>query len=185
MMGRRATVATLVFLLAACADFGPPADASRCFELAEIARFGDAEVVANGLDQRTIEAGAGVLGNIRGFTTDPPPIEEEVGPQQIRATPSQYRASAIAVLGDSLVLQAMLGFPDPVDWDNPPERGSETYSLVVLDRFGEHVDTVELPAGVDPSRLHMDHETGRIFMTASDPFPQVLAMELVACQRSG
>lgn len=354
-MRRRATTATLVFLLAGCADVWPAVDEIRCFELVESTRFGDAEVVADGLDQRTINAGAGVLGNIRGFTRAPdgslwvldrswqkivvfgpdgtfervvlggggqgpgefvipqdlasgpfgvsaldydlrrftffdwsgellrvvttpesrsfrhliqgdtmwvvpfhsggartgpfviqrrmngewiedgpsldpvdqpygigygitqtedgrilvstarpgvwmeynggswtrkgtarfpddlPPVEEQVGPQQIRVTPSQYHASGIAVLGDSLVLQAMLGFPEPFDWDNPPERGSERYSLLVFDRAGKHLDTMELPGGVDPSRLHVDQETGQIFITASDPFPQVLSMELVAC----
>jgi hypothetical protein len=116
------------------------------------------------------------------FSEDLPPVEEQVQPRLTQVTPSQFTASGIGMVGDSLLVQGWMSFSRRFDWDNPPTQDEIGYSLGVFGPEGTHLATIELPAGMSSVYMHVDPTSGHIYMPASEPFPQVIEYLLAACE---
>lgn len=115
------------------------------------------------------------------FPEDPPPIEEQIQPRLTQITPSQYAASGIGKVGDSLVVQGWTAFARPFNWDDPPGADEIAHSLGVFSPEGRHLTTIRLEAGVSSTYLHVDPPSGRLFLHAMEPFPQVVEYRLAVC----
>jgi hypothetical protein len=114
------------------------------------------------------------------FPDDTPPVEEQVSERLIQVTPAQYAAVGIGTLGDSLVVQGIQAYPNDYR-ESRLARDAVRYLLGVFSAAGGHRSTIDLPVGVDPGYLHVDQETGRLFLQATVPFPQVVEYQLQSC----
>ncbi|MGH7578100.1 MAG: hypothetical protein ACREM1_23640, partial [Longimicrobiales bacterium] len=71
--------------------------------------------------------------------------------------------------------------PALIDWSGPRGRDEGIHSLGIYRPDGEHLLTLTLPPSVSPFYMSSDPETGRLFMHATDPYPQAIEYRLRQC----
>lgn len=103
------------------------------------------------------------------FPDAPPEKRVEIEPRQFRVIPSPARASDIALLDDTLVVQRHVLQPGIQEADDPRDVPREIF-LGIFDLTGDHLGSIR----IDDAETCLGTDSGGVILLCSwEPYPQV------------